>query len=60
MPEGAGTLHATMQSSRTWRPAPEGSGDSRELGAAIVAEFLHSPEAVRAQNRFVQAKNCPS
>jgi len=60
LPEGSGTLQATMESSRTWQPAPEGSGDSRQLGAAIVAEFLHSPEAVRMQNRFVQAQNCPS
>jgi len=61
LPEGSGTLNATLRASRTWQPAPAGSGgDSRQLGAAIVAEFLHDAEAVRTQNRFVQAKNCPS
>jgi hypothetical protein len=60
LPEGAHTLEAAIQSSRTWQPAPEGRGDSRHLGAAVVAEFLGSQEAVRTQNRFVQAQNCPS
>ena len=61
LPEGSGTLDATLRSSRTWQPAPQGSsGDSRQLGAAIVVEFLHDAEAVRTQNRFVRAENCPS
>ena len=60
LPEGASTLAATLRSSRTWQPAPEGKGDSRQLGAAVVAEFLHTHEAVRTQERFVQAKICPS
>ena len=60
LPEGASTLAATLRSSRTWQPAPEGKGDSRQLGAAVVAEFLHTHEAVRMQERFVQAKICPS
>ena len=60
LPPGTGTLEATLQSSRTWQPAPAGKGDSRQLGAAIVAEFLPGAEAVRMQNRFVQAENCPS
>ena len=60
LPESAGTLEATLRSSRTWQPAPEGHGDSRRLGAAVVAEFLDTAEAVRMQNRFVQARICPS
>ena len=61
LPEGSEHAGATLRSSRTWQPAPRGSsGDSRQLGAAIVAEFLHDAEAVRTQNRFVQAENCPS
>jgi hypothetical protein len=57
--DGVNVLEASLRTSRTWQPAPEGQGDSRRLGAAIVAEFLASAEAVRSQNRFVQAEKCP-
>jgi hypothetical protein len=56
LPEGAHMLEATIRTSRTWRPP----GDTRQLGAGVVSEWLGSAGAVREQHRFVGLKPCDS
>jgi hypothetical protein len=54
LPEGTDRLEATIRTSRTWQPAAAPPGDTRRLGTAVVADWLRSAEAARAQPRFVR------
>jgi hypothetical protein len=58
MPETQHTLQTTIRTSRTWQPAPQGQGDSRQLGAAIVSDFLSTRQHATEQNRVVNVVGC--
>jgi O-Antigen ligase len=58
LPDGQKALEARLLVSRTWRPSDHGSNDERDLGAAIVAEFVDDPSLAVAQNRAVTLKAC--
>jgi len=58
LPEGVDVLDATVHVSRTWQPAPEGPGDTRHLGAGVVAAWLGSRDESHAQDRFVELRPC--
>jgi hypothetical protein len=60
LPEGRDVVEATVRTSRTWQPAPEPPGDTRQLGVAVESEWLRSPQDAREQNRFVALKPCDS
>jgi hypothetical protein len=60
LPEGARVLEATVRTSRTWQPSPKPPGDTRQLGAGVVADWLRSAEDAREQPRFVTLKSCNS
>jgi hypothetical protein len=56
LPEGAAFLEARVTTSRTWQPP----GDTRQLGVAVVSDWLPTPEEARDQPRFVALKPCDS
>lgn len=58
LPDGQQALEARLLVSRTWRPSDHGSNDERDLGAAIVAEFVDDPSLAAAQNRAVTLRAC--
>lgn len=58
LPDGTQMLEATLRSSRTWQPAPEGKGDSRHLGAAVVAVFVSNADDARMTKWFVTPRAC--
>jgi hypothetical protein len=60
LPESADTFEATVRTSRTWQPAPQPPGDTRQLGAAVVSDWLRSADEARQQPRFVSVKSCDS
>jgi hypothetical protein len=51
--EGADFLEATVRASRTWQPSAGPPGDTRQLGVAVVSDWLESAEKAREQPRFV-------
>jgi len=60
LPERADTFEASVHTSRTWQPAPQPPGDTRELGAAVVSDWLASADEARQQSHFVALKHCDS
>jgi hypothetical protein len=56
LPERADIFEASVHTSRTWQPA----GDTRQLGAAVVSDWLASADEARRQPRFVALKPCDS
>jgi hypothetical protein len=60
LPDGTDILEATVRTSRTWQPSANPPGDTRQLGAAVVSDWLKSAEEAREQPRFVALKSCDS
>jgi hypothetical protein len=60
LPEGEDTLTATVRASRTWQPSARPPGDTRQLGVALVSDWLRSAGEAREQPRFVALKSCDS
>ena len=60
LPERASAFEASVHTSRTWQPSPRPPGDTRQLGAAIVSDWLRSADEARQQPRFVELKPCDS
>lgn len=60
LPEGEETVAATLQVSRTWRPAAYGSADRRELGAGIATDFVSSREQALQRTRTIELPSCGS
>ena len=60
LPEGADVLEAAIRASRTWQPSPRPPGDTRQLGVAVVSDWLPTADAARNQARFVALKPCDS
>jgi len=58
LPAGTDILEATVRASRTWQPAPRPPGDTRQLGVAVVADWLRTADEARSQARFVTLKPC--
>ena len=58
LPMGQRIIEARLHVSRTWRPEEHGSDDPRELGVAIVTEFVNDPAQVVAQDRGVTLTDC--
>ena len=44
--------------SRTWKPSDSGKPDTRELGAAIEADFVGTPAVVASQERWIPITPC--
>src|SRR6185503_19804194 len=53
LPDGVDMLEATVRASRTWQPSARPPGDTRQLGVAVVSDWLKSAEDAREQPRFV-------
>ena len=60
LPEKTPFFEVTVSTSRTWQPSAKPPGDTRQLGAAVVTDWLRSADQVRAQHRFVPVKPCDS
>jgi hypothetical protein len=60
LPESASVFEATVRSSRTWQPSAGPPGDTRQLGVAVVSDWLRSAEEAREQPRFVTLRACGS
>jgi hypothetical protein len=60
LPEGEDILTATVRASRTWQPSPRPPGDTRQLGVALVSDWLRSAGEAQEQARFVALKSCDS
>jgi hypothetical protein len=58
LPEGMDMLEATIHASRTWQPSARPPGDTRQLGVAVVADWLKTAGEARDQARFVTLKPC--
>jgi hypothetical protein len=59
LPEGARSVEAELQVSRTWRPADFGGSDRRELGAGITADFVETRAIAKETTRQVELTPCP-
>jgi hypothetical protein len=60
LPEGSEMFEATVRASRTWQPAGHPPGDTRQLGVAMVSDWLRSEAEAREQPRFVPVNRCDS
>ena len=60
LPDGVEMLEATVRASRTWQPSAHPPGDTRELGVAVVSDWLKNAEDAREQPRFVALNRCDS
>jgi len=60
LPEGTLFLDANIRASRTWQPAPRPPGDTRQLGVAVLSDWLKTADEARAQPKFVPLKSCDS
>jgi hypothetical protein len=60
LPEGLDVFEASIRTSRTWQPSPAPPGDTRQLGVAVVSDWLRAAEAVHEQHRFVSVNPCDS
>ena len=60
LPEGVDMVEATVRASRTWQPSAHPPGDTRQLGVAVVSDWLKSAGEAREQARFVALKSCDS
>ena len=58
IPPGQKMVHWTVKVSRTFRPRNYGSGDMRELGAMVAAEFTGSGERFRQQQHQTVLQPC--
>jgi hypothetical protein len=58
LPEGQSRVVFDIDVSRTWQPSRSGQSDTRELGAAIEADFVGTPSVVAAQERWIPIKSC--
>ncbi len=50
LPLGAQMLEAFVRVSRTWQPSHFGGSDRRQLGAAVVADFVSTAEIIQQQD----------
>jgi hypothetical protein len=50
LPDGQDTLQAVVRVSRTWQPSAFGDVDRRQLGAAVVSDFVSSREVIQEQD----------
>jgi hypothetical protein len=57
LPDGQNRVVFDTEVSRTWRPSSFGQADTRDLGAAIAADFVGAPSVVASQ-RWIQLKPC--
>jgi hypothetical protein len=57
--EGQSRVVFDTEVSRTWRPADFGTADPRELGMAVEADFVGTPDVVASQGRWIPLKSCP-
>jgi hypothetical protein len=60
LPEGTDFLEATLTASRTWQPSARPPGDTRQLGAGVVIDWLKTAREAREQPRFMPFKACNS
>jgi hypothetical protein len=60
LPQDADVLDATVRTSRNWQPAARPPGDTRQLGVAVVSDWLRSADEARNQPRFVALRPCDS
>jgi len=60
LPEGVDMFEATVHVSRTWQPSARPPGDTRQLGAAVVSDWLRTGPEAREQARFVGLNRCDS
>jgi hypothetical protein len=58
LPEGQSRVVFDTEVSRTWRPADFGTTDPRELGMAVEADFVGTPDVVASQGRWIPLKPC--
>ena len=58
LPEGQTRVVFETDVSRTWRPADFGKGDRRDLGVAVEADFVGTPDVVSSQERWVPLLKC--
>jgi O-antigen ligase/polysaccharide polymerase Wzy-like membrane protein len=58
LPEGQNRVVFETDVSRTWRPADFGKADRRELGLAVEADFLGTPDVVASLERSIPLKPC--
>ena len=58
LPEGLSRIEFETEVSRTWRPADVGKADRRELGVAVEADFIGTPDVVTSQGRWIPMKRC--
>jgi hypothetical protein len=50
LPEGQPTAQVDVRVSRTWRPRTYGVPDDRDLGAALVTDFVAGPSVLAQQS----------
>jgi hypothetical protein len=58
LPEGQQRVTFDTDVSRTWRPSATGGTDTRELGAAIEADFVASSGVVASEDAWIPLKRC--
>jgi hypothetical protein len=56
LPAGESRVVFDTEVSRTWRPADEGKADTRELGLAVQADFVGTPDVVASQGSWIPLK----
>ncbi len=58
IPESYGPLDISLQVSRTWRPVNYGNSDTRELGAALITEFVRDIEQFSDVPQVIPLEPC--
>ena len=58
LPEGMQRVVFDTDVSRTWKPSDNGQADTRDLGAAVEADFIGTPGVVASQERWIPLKRC--
>jgi hypothetical protein len=58
LPEGQQRVVFETDVSRTWNPSDTGQSDTRDLGAAIEADFVGAPSVIASQERWIPLKPC--
>jgi len=58
LPEGQQRIVFDTDVSRTWKPSDNGQSDTRDLGAAVEADFIGTPAVVASQDRWIPLKPC--
>ena len=59
IPPGQTRIVFNTEVSRTWRPSDVGKADRRDLGVAVEADFVGTPDVVSSQERWIPLKPCP-